>query len=322
MSTTNAHEGRLITFHNDPYLRIPIFLSGSHNRCIVWLGGQCDGLFVSTYMPQLISESEKAGWSLAQLMPSSSYIGHGAHTHVQDAEDLNNIIQLLGKEHKMKEITLFASSTAIQIAMEFMGSGEHAEMVTRVVLQGVVCNPTAYLFTEKGEANRMARANKLVDAGRGEEMREMREAYDIPVTAARVAGGGLLSMMEAFWIPAHREETQQLAQTLVPIRVPLLIMISLGVNYKLTDEDKIGFEKIMKNAASTSELVIEYFEYCADENRRILKALDAVHTNTVISFIRDQDSKRDEQQKQEAIEMALITRANRSILANSSFSLV
>lgn len=319
--TATTHQGKLITFHTDPYMKIPVFVSGEADRCIIWLGGQCDGFFVNQYMPLLTEELPKIGWCMAQMMSSSAFMGHGSHTHVQDAEDLDDLIKTMVTDHGMKEITLFASSTGVQIALEEMESGENVEAITRVILQGVVCNPEDPIFTKESEEKRREVARELCAQGREEEVTDMRAHYDIPVSAARVNSGGHLSLMEALWIPAHREEHATIAKNIAAIRVPLLVMVAFGPGYFFSREDRKGFETVLRAAASTSELSLQWLHGVCDERRRMLKADEVKITADIVYFLSEQDSKRRKREEEEAAEHAEFERRNRSVLAKSALKL-
>lgn len=319
--TASTHVGKLITFHTDPYLKIPVFVSGEADRCIIWVGGQCDGFFVNQYMPLLSEELPKIGWCMAQMMTSSAFMGHGSHTHVQDAEDLDDLIKTMVSEHGMKEVTLFASSTGVQIALEEMENGENAEAITRVILQGVVCNPEDPFFTKETEEKRRDVARDLCLQGREEEVSDMRAFYDIPVSAARVNGGGNLTLMEALWVPAHREEHTTIVKNIAAIRVPLLVMIAFGPNYFFSREDRRGFETVLRAAASTSELTIQWLHCVCDERRRMLKAEEPKITADIIFFLAEQDSKRKRREEEEAAAHAEFEKRNRSVLAKSTLKL-
>lgn len=318
----DTFNGRLLTFHNDPFLKIPVFLSGNATRCIVTIGSQTDGFFVLTYMKQLAEEAQKYNWSVAQLMLSSAFVGRGPQTHEKDAEDVDALLGLLAKEHGMTEITLFGFGTGVQVVLEVMENGDNTDLVSRVILQGIVCNPTESFFTAEAASRRVAVAEELLREGKGEDMFEMKKHYDIPVTAARVAKGGCLTLMETFWGPALAKDSVKIANTLNQIRVPLLLMIAFSVNYKITREDMKGFEAVMHATTSTTELSIQFFEDVSDEHRRLLKAEDAKHVAAIIFFLKGEDDKRTAKEIADEEYRKEMERRSRSVLAKSKLRLL
>lgn len=320
----NTYAGRLLTFHNDPFLKIPVFLSGDANRCILTVGSQTDGFFVLTYMQLLAEEAQKAGWATAQLMLSSSFVGRGPITHERDAEDVDALLALLAKEHGITEVTLFGFGTGVQVVLELMENGENTDLVSRVVLQGIVCDPSQTYFTPTAAAARLAAAEALFSAGNGgaEDMGAMRDHYDIPITPARVCKGGSLTLMEAFWGPALAKDSVKIANTLNQVRVPLLLMVALGVGYRISDEERRGFEAVMHAAASTTELSIQFFEDISDERRRLLRAEDAKHVAAIVFFLRGEDDKRTAREVAEEEERKEMERRSRSVLAKSKLRLL
>ena len=311
----------MLTFHTDPFLPIPVFLSGDQRRCILWIGAQCDGFFSLNYMPQLIQEAATIGWSVAQLLSSSSFLGHGGRSHIQVAEDLDLLVGLLLNETQMREVTLFATSTGVQVALEFLDNGRNAEAVTRVVLQGFVCDPQDSFFNAKGVHRRLARAKELCDAGQRESVEGMGAYYDIPITPGRCVKGGAITVQEAFWVPASTGDVEGLAKVMRSVRVPMLVLLAAGPKYSVTVEQRKKFEAQLKSAASTTELTIAFMDESCDEARRMLKSSQVQHTVAVVEFLKDQDNKRkvrDEKEKQALLEEA---RRNRSVLAKSNLKL-
>eukprot|EP00388_Colpodella_angusta_P006454 GDKJ01019078.1.p1 GENE.GDKJ01019078.1~~GDKJ01019078.1.p1 ORF type:complete len:231 (+),score=22.18 GDKJ01019078.1:82-693(+) len=203
-----------------------------------------------------------------------------------------------------------------------MENGANHEIVSRVILQGIVCEPNETYFAPQAVEKRLKAASDLFAEGKGDDLNAMREHYDIPVSAARVCKGGYLSLMEAFWGPALAKETVKIAAVLNQTRVPLLLLIAFGVGYRVSETDKKGFETIMKAASSTTELSIQFFEDISDERRRLLKAEDAKHVSSIIFFLKAEDEKRIARDLAEEEERKEMERRNRSVLAKSKLRLL
>uniref|UniRef100_A0A0A9XI95 Aspartate--tRNA ligase n=1 Tax=Lygus hesperus TaxID=30085 RepID=A0A0A9XI95_LYGHE len=129
-------------------------------------------------------------------MPSG-HIGYGAQDHYCEAEDVDEIIGMLHHTYGMREVVLFATSTGVQIALQVLASGHNVSCITRIIMHGIVCPPTSEYFSPQGIAKRNAHVAKLMKEGRKEDSQAMVGYYDICVTAARVSGGGFLSLQEA-----------------------------------------------------------------------------------------------------------------------------
>lgn len=312
-------EGRMFTFHKDPYRRIPVFLSGSADRCLVWVGGQGDGLFSIGYMGLLINELSSS-WTVAQWTPASSFLGYGAQCHNRDAEDLDELIGILVTEHGMKEIALFATSTGLQLALEVLARGRYRDHVSRVILQGIISDPKGPMFTSSAIYNRQETASKLLAAGRGDDMAAMEGVYDIPITPARVESGGYPSLQEALWLPAHNNDSKTIRDAMSVIRVPLLVMVSLHSDFTVSSQQQQAFENIVKSNCITPEVFISYFNDTSDERRRMLKASEAQHTAAIVFFLAEQDEKRRQREQAIAQVAADEERRNRSVLAKSNFA--
>ena len=321
MTTSDAYAGRLFTFHKDPYKRMPVFLSGNAPRCLLWIGGQGDGFFSLGYMTHLVNELASE-WTIAQVMLSSNIIAHGAPDHVHDAEDLDELLRALITDYGMKEIALFATCTGVQVAIELLTNGRNAEAITRIILQGTVCDPHSEFFTPEGRKRTVEEAKKLCQYNRKEDTTAMRDFYDLPITPSRAASGGYPTLQELLWIPGLADDKVALQKALAPLKVPTLVMMALGSHYYVAEDVQTKLEHVVHNAAATKELFLSYFNDTTDERRRMLKNAEAQHTAAVVFFLREQDEKRRFREEQAMIAEAEIQRRERSILAKASLQRV
>jgi hypothetical protein len=93
-------EGRLFIYNAER--RLPAFLSqtaGSRNdsvrKVVVFIGGLTDGFLATPYLAHLQSRIATAGWSLVQVLLSSSYAGYGHSSLRQDVEELDSLLHHL-----------------------------------------------------------------------------------------------------------------------------------------------------------------------------------------------------------------------------------
>lgn len=314
MALTNGFVGNMFTFGHDPYKRLPAFHSGDSSRAIVIVGGQTDGLLQLNYITPLETEAKANGWSVVQCLLGSSLASISAGTHVSDADDLAELIDFLVHTRHMKEIALFAYSSGIQVALEFLRTSRFAECVTRVILQGIVCDPKAPIFTKTGVAKRERVAAELVRTGHKGEFLPI-DVYDLPLTAARIYSGGLLSLQEAIWVPALEGDEATLRANLSCVQVPLLIMLALGTDYSVPAAVRDEVIGATRKCAATCAVEVSFFEDTCDERRRMLKACEAQHTAAFILFLLQQDRQRLQREEEDRAAEADEKRRQRSILA-------
>lgn len=296
---------------------MPVFVSGQSHRMVLWIGGQCDGLFSLNYMPVLVAAMLAEGWAVAQAQLESSQVG-SARTHVGDAEDLDVLVQLLVKTHGVTEIALFGTGTGVQVALEFLKIGSAKEWVTRVILQGVVAEPDAPIFTAEGRKELHEVATRLVEAGRGEEVGEMRAVYDLPISAARVWSGGFPTLQEALWNPLVVGDTATVAQNFRCVDAPCLLMIAVGSGYAVTKAKRDELRAtVATKCGFVADVSLQFFADTCDERRRMLKTAEADHTAAISLFLREEDRKRAEREAAAAARQAEEMRRSRSIIAKS-----
>ncbi|ORC90414.1 putative radial spoke protein 3 [Trypanosoma theileri] len=316
-------EGSLFTFYKDPYCKIPVFLMGGGSlraqRCVLWIGGQSESFLCFNYFPRL-AEMLSGDWAFAQVELPSSRVGFGAQDHVHDAEDVDELLSILVKDYDMREITLFATSTGVQVVFELLANGRHTAFVTRAILHGVVCDPASPLFTPEGVAARAEFVAELVAAGRQEDSRALVDHYDIPVTPARLAGGGFPTLQEAVWSPCMRGEVDTLQQSIGRVRVPMLIMLAHHAQYKPTPEEVDKVVRLVREYAGCTHVTVSYFKDTCDERRRVLKAAEQEHVDAILHFLAEEDDRRAKQEKEEQWRAVEEEKKRKSILQANAFA--
>jgi pimeloyl-ACP methyl ester carboxylesterase len=315
-TTLQPVAGQLFTYGNDPSRQLSVFMTGSQQRAVVVVGGVVDTFFALHSMRLLVKELEACGWSAVQPQLASSHTGFGARTHVGDAEDLQDLMLLLEKELQMNEITLFAWSSGVQVALEYLGAAEDTDIVTRVILQGVVTDPKDEVFSEETAEKRKALVDEYMSSGRRDSI-VPESLYDIPLTAARHSTGGLPSLQEAVWNPAVAGNVEQLKQNLGNITVPVMFMIATGTEYMPTKEQVDAVKMTIAACAATPEIEVNVFEAAGDERRRMLRGSEAEHSTAITFFLKECDRRRDEREEAARQHAAEEMRRSRSILAKS-----
>lgn len=316
MSVSAPVEGRLFMYGDDPTKKMAVFMTGSRKRAFVVVGGQTDNFFSLLFMQQIIPELDANDWTTVQVQLSSSCAGYGGRTHVGDAEDLDQLVAKLTGQFDMSEITLYAWSSGVQVALEFLATGDNAEAITRVILHGVIGDPASDVFLASTKAKRDACVQEMVASGRKQEF-VPDHLYDIPLTAARLSTGGYPSIQEALWNPAVSGDAKFLAAALACIKVPLFLQVALSTCYEPTAATKDEFCKMVRTCASTPEIEIAFSEGAGDERRRHLRGSESQHTAAVVMFLKDCDRRRSEREEAARQFAAEEMRRSRSILAKS-----
>jgi pimeloyl-ACP methyl ester carboxylesterase len=320
MSVQPPVDGRLFTFGDDPARQMSVFMTGASKRAFVVVGGQGSSFFALHSMRMLIKELEALGWATAQTQTASSLVGYSGRTHVGDAEDLRDLIELLERDFAMSEITLFGWASGVQVVLEYLNTSDNAEVVTRVILQGVIGNPNDFLFSEEGSQRRAELVADWMASGRGENIVPI-DVYDVPISAARLSTGGLPTLQEAVWQPAVKGDFESLRRHLQHIKVPLMLMVAMSTQYFPTEETKQQVRNAISAAAATPELEINYFEAAGDERRRMLRGSEAKHAATIAFFLKACDRRRSEREEAAKQQAAEDLRRSRSILAKSTLKL-
>eukprot|EP00796_Vickermania_ingenoplastis_P011022 gene11022-7658_t len=293
--------GKLFYFYKDPYRKVPIFMSGDSNRCLLWIGGQAESFLTICYFPELI---EKLGgsWNFTQIEIPSSHVGFGGQDHLTEAADIVDIIDLLNCDYGMEEITLFTTSTGLQIALEVLKNQNAASIISRFIVHGVVCPVDNQYFTPAAVQKRQERVAELMKEGRREDSQAMVGYYDIPITAARLSEGGFPSLQEALWQPALEGDYAKVKEAFGHIKIPTMIMCAKDYNYRPGPEDFEKANEAAKQAIESPLLSVEFFGDTCDEVRRLLKADIPHHVSAIAKFLNDcDDARRADAAKEEAL---------------------
>lgn len=288
-------EGRLVIVPRDGLHKTSMFLVGNARRCILAVGSQPEGLLATPYVQQM-ADALKGEWAIAHVVLGSSHVGRSAPSHEADADDVDAVLGLLVKEHNMDEVVLYASGTGVQVALEALALGAHAEMVTRVILQGGIVSPkSSKLFSVEATKRRLEVARALIAEKRGDDATAMAKVYDMAVTPARLSRNATLTVQEALWQPVLGESDSTCKQTLRGVTVPTLFLLSTESSYTATAMDAVpAAQRAARDAIGlpTEDVQVTLLPTTIDEHRRALNGNCALAMQTVSDFLQRTDARR------------------------------
>lgn len=89
------------------------------NQYVVFIGGLGDGFLTVPYLEPLLETVRKAGYTLIQILITSSYKGFASSSLVQDAKDIGALVKYLRIQRKASKVVLIGHSTGCQDIMEY-----------------------------------------------------------------------------------------------------------------------------------------------------------------------------------------------------------
>jgi len=134
-----------------------------------------------SYVERLAEELDVEGWSLIQVVMSSSYLQFGISSLDTDAEELNMLIDSLKGRDYASQVVVAGHSTGCQDAVHY--ARKHPGKLDGVILQAPVSDREC-MFMEPGTASKLALAEDMIAADRGEELMP-RASFYAPITARR-----------------------------------------------------------------------------------------------------------------------------------------
>ncbi|CAG9584027.1 conserved hypothetical protein [Leishmania major strain Friedlin] len=288
-------EGRLVILPRDGLHKTSMFLVGTARRCILAVGSQSEGLLATPYVQQM-ADALKGEWAIAHVVLGSSHVGRSAPSHEADADDVDAALALLVKEHSMDEVVLYASGTGVQVALEALASAAHAEVVTRVILQGGIVSPQrSKLFSVAATKRRLETARALIAEKRGDDTTAMAKVYDMAVTPARLSRNATLTVQEALWQPVLGESESTCKQTLRGVTVPTLFLLSTEASYTAAAKDAVpAVQRAARDAIGlpAEDVQVTLLPTTIDEHRCALNGNGALAVKAVSDFLQRADARR------------------------------
>ncbi|KAF9959460.1 hypothetical protein BGZ72_009622 [Mortierella alpina] len=171
----------------NPQTRLTMFESGPENSpsAVVFIGGLLDGYHALPILPLLSKAlADHLGYSLIQVMLSSSHMGYGISSLQEDVRELDILFTFLRDVKAKTRLFIIGHSTGCQDAISYAIHGKHRAAIHGMVLQGPVSDREfmASSIDMFNEYLRMART--MINDGKGQELM-VREVDVAPVTAYR-----------------------------------------------------------------------------------------------------------------------------------------
>ncbi|KAG0197994.1 hypothetical protein BGX28_008511 [Mortierella sp. GBA30] len=167
--------------------RLTMFESGNEHSsgAVVFIGGLLDGYHALPYLPLLSKTlAEQLGYSLVQVMLSSSHMGYGISSLQEDVQELDVLFTVLREERAKTRLFIIGHSTGCQDAISYAIHGKHRAAIKGIVLQGAVSDREFMASSIDMYGKYLRLAQRMINDGKGQELM-VREVDVAPVTAYR-----------------------------------------------------------------------------------------------------------------------------------------
>ncbi|KAF9907422.1 hypothetical protein EC991_010983 [Linnemannia zychae] len=171
----------------NPQTRLTMFESGPQNSqgSVVFVGGLLDGYNALPYLPLLGKYlEEQLGFSLIQVMLTSSHMGYGISSLQEDVRELDILFTFLREERAKTRLFFIGHSTGCQDAISFASHGHNRAAIQGMVLQGPVSDREFMASSLDMYGKYVRLAQRMINDGKGQELM-VREVDIAPVTAYR-----------------------------------------------------------------------------------------------------------------------------------------
>ncbi|KAF8937358.1 hypothetical protein EDD21DRAFT_302438 [Dissophora ornata] len=171
----------------NPLTRLTMFESGPDHATgsVVFIGGLLDGYHALPYLPYLSKAlADQLGFSLIQVMLTSSHMGYGSSSLQEDVRELDVLFTFLREERAKTRLFIVGHSTGCQDAISYAIYGEHRAAIQGIVLQGPVSDREFMASSIDMYGKYLRLAQRMINDGKGQELM-VREVDIAPVTAYR-----------------------------------------------------------------------------------------------------------------------------------------
>ncbi|KAF9936138.1 hypothetical protein BGZ65_002716 [Modicella reniformis] len=152
---------------------------------VVFIAGLLDGYHALPYLPLLSKAlAEQLGFSLIQVMLSSSHMGYGTSSLQDDVKELDVLFTFLREERAKTRLFIIGHSTGCQDAISYAAYCMHRAAIQGIVLQGPVSDREFMASTVDMYGKYLRLAQRMINDGKGQELM-VREVDIAPVTAYR-----------------------------------------------------------------------------------------------------------------------------------------
>ncbi|KAK9476863.1 hypothetical protein V1514DRAFT_335606 [Lipomyces japonicus] len=202
----------------------------SHQNVVLFVGGLGDGFRTVEYVYPLAQKLDKIGWSVVEVLTSSSYAQWGTGSLQRDNEEISKAIEYF-QTLKRGKIVLAGHSTGCQDTISYVtkfNPESEKPMVNGAILQAPVSDREAMRNIFPGQFEDILRfAKQQVGQGKGEEILPKRFNdlfFGAPITARRwVSLADKLGDDDFF---SSDLDDHDLQATFGKVNVPLLVLYS------------------------------------------------------------------------------------------------
>jgi len=222
-------EGHLFRFeHPDSNApRVGFICGKNYENVLIFIGGLTDGFLSVPYLDHLSKRLLEKGWSLVQVILSSSYSGYGISSLEKDKTELISLIDHIIKNFGTKNIVLLGHSTGCQDIVHFL-RGSPSPIVKKVILQGPVSDRD-FMETLPNTKDGLARSQQYLKQGTPNRLLEYPEDHNIPITAYRFQSlVGRLTDDDMF---SNDLTNDELGSLFAHIQIPCLLVFSMNDEY-------------------------------------------------------------------------------------------
>lgn len=205
---TDPHDPTLGLLHlYNPHDRLTAFESGHiGSTCtLLFIGGLGDGFCSVPYLNQLSSSLSQIGWSLTQILLSSSYTGFGFTDLNQDVKEIKDCLDYLIGMGKTRFVLMGHSTGCQDIVRLVNDEPEVLENVVGTILQAPVSD-REYILDVLGEENyqlSMKIAKELIESGKPNQ--------PIPSEFCEMFSGGKSTISATRWMSLSSKLTENLS---------------------------------------------------------------------------------------------------------------
>ncbi|KAI8877953.1 DUF1749-domain-containing protein [Backusella circina FSU 941] len=174
--------GSLFTYSD----RLTAFESGptEYTKTVVFVGGLGDAYNAVKYLVPLQKRLERLGWTLTQVELSSSGVGYGISSLIQDSAELDELVQCLRVSRNKEKVVFLGHSTGCQDSywhnkyMESKADG--------YIFQAPISDRLSLMNESPSRFKKLLeKAKQMISERKGEELMP-RQADMAPITAERL----------------------------------------------------------------------------------------------------------------------------------------
>jgi len=220
--------------------------------------------------PSTIAPALPQGWSLAEVLLSSSYNGFGTASLKTDVSELSKCVSYFRQIGKTGKIVLMGHSTGCQDVLEYLvgsGASDRAK-INGGILQGGVSDREALAEMSPNLEQTVEEVRKLVEEGKGEDALGMKFTQGIygvaPVTARRFLSLASRGGDDDYFSSDLPDEALQKSLGSLPQDIGLCILVSGSDAYIPEKVDKeallerwLGFARRSGAKVDGNSVVVE-----------------------------------------------------------------